>query len=100
MRSYCLEPEEYDDAREKIRLPAAELGDRDRKLLMEIRRAALAAAASIDPDDYETPVGHRVYLGDLHYCYRVLSSMVEEILREKNTEEKPETFRIFRSNLK
>jgi hypothetical protein len=52
---------------------------------------------AIDPDDYETPVGHRVYLGDLHYYYRI-SSMVEEIhrekknaeLREKNTEEKPE----------
>ena len=67
VRSYCFQWHmEYDEAMDRMRLAAAELTDRDRELLAWLRHAALAAAASIDPDD-ETPAGHRVYLGALHW---------------------------------
>ena len=45
--------------------------------------AALAAATSIDADDYETLAGHKVYSGNLHWFYRMQSGMVEETLSEK-----------------
>ncbi len=87
VHNYCLQPEDYDEAIGKMYLAATQLGELDHKLLTKIWRAALAAAASIDPEDYETLVGYRVYLGDLHYYYRTLSSMVEKILQEKKVAE-------------
>jgi hypothetical protein len=81
--NYCFQPEEYDEAMEEMRLAAARLTEREHKLLAKLWRVALAAAASIDPDDYETLVGDRVYRGDLHSYYRMFSSMVEGTLWEK-----------------
>jgi hypothetical protein len=86
VRSYCLHPEEYDEAMAKMRRAATELTDRECKLLARIWRAALASAASIDPDD-ETPAGHRVDRGDVHHYYRMVSGMVESTLLEKRVEE-------------
>lgn len=83
VRSYCFQPVEYEEAMDRMRLAAVELSDHDPQLLAKVWRAALAAAASIDADDYETPAGHRVYSGNLHCYYRMLSGMVEEILSEK-----------------
>ncbi len=88
VHSYCFQwPTEYEEAMDKIRFAAAELTDSDRRLLAKVWRAALAAAASIDADDYETLTGYRVYRGDLHRYYRMLSRMVEEILQEKRLAE-------------
>jgi hypothetical protein len=82
--NYCFQWDiEYDEAWEKMRLAAAKLTEREHKLLAKLWRVALAAAASIDPDDYETLVGDRVYRGDLHSYYRMFSSMVEGTLWEK-----------------
>ena len=82
VHSYCVQPEEYDEAEEEMRLAAAELTTRDRELLTEIVRAAQAASASLDPDDFHTIAGYNVYVGDLHLWYKVKSAMIEEILRE------------------
>src|SRR5829696_9054872 len=89
VRNYCFQPEEYDEAMEKMRVAAVELSDRECELLAKIWRAALAAAASIDPSD-ERLVGYKVDGGDLHWYYRMLSSMVEKILQEKIAEQEPD----------
>jgi hypothetical protein len=81
--SYCFQLEEYEEAMEKMRPAATTLTDHECELLGKLWRAALAAAASIDADDFETPAGRRVYSGDLHWFYRMSSSMVEKILQEK-----------------
>ena len=67
---------------ENMRLGAACITDSVNELLAKLWRAALAAAASIDPAD-ETLVGHKVNLGNLHRYYRMFSGMVEEILQER-----------------
>jgi hypothetical protein len=64
--SYAYQPEEYEEAMEKMRVAAARLAGRDRELLGRIWRDALAAASSLDPDDHETLVKYRAYVGDLH----------------------------------
>lgn len=71
---------EYDEAMDRIRLAAAGLTDHEHKLLAKLWHAALAAAASVDANDYETLTGYRVYRGNLHRYYRMLSGMVEEVL--------------------
>ena len=86
VHSYSFGPEEYEEAMQKMRYAAAELTDRELELLAKLWRAALAAAASIDPDD-ETVVGHKVDRGNLHRYYRMFSGMVEEILQEKKIAE-------------
>jgi hypothetical protein len=83
VRSYCYQPEEYEEAMERMRLAAAELTDRDLKLLAEFVRAALSACASIDPFDNDTLIGYRVYGADLHWYYRTTSAMVRNILYEQ-----------------
>jgi hypothetical protein len=83
VRSYSFQPGEYEEAMEKMRLAATELTDRGCELLAKIWRAALAAAASIDADDFETLAGFRVYRGDLHHFYRMLSHMIEQTLQER-----------------
>ena len=85
--NYCLQPEEYDEAMEEMRLAAVRLTERDQKLLAKLWRAALAAAASIDSDDFETLAGHRVYRGDIHSYLRMVSGMVERVLEEKKLAE-------------
>jgi hypothetical protein len=87
VRNYCFQPEEYDEAVEKMSLAAAKLTDSEHQLLAKIWRAALAAAASVDADDYESLAGYRVYSGDLHYYYRMVSSMVERTLQAKKHDE-------------
>lgn len=81
-RNYAYQLEEYDEAMEWMRLAATKLTEQDCKGLAKLWRAALAAAASIDPDD-RTPAGPKVGWGDVHWYYRMVSSMVEEILQEK-----------------
>ncbi len=80
--NYAYQLNEYDEAMDKMRLAAAKLTDQDCKLLAKLWRAALAAAASIDPDD-RTPAGYRVGRGDYHRFYRMVSRMVEKTLRDK-----------------
>jgi hypothetical protein len=87
VRSYCFQPEEYEEAMDKMRLATVGLTDGEHKLLAMFWRAALAAAASIDSEDFETLAGYRVYSGDLHWYYRMFSGMVEKILEEKRLAE-------------
>ena len=75
-------PEDYDEVMEKMRIAATEITGRDRELLAKLWRAALAVAASIDPDD-ETPAPDITSWRDVHWYYRSISGMIEEILREK-----------------
>jgi len=70
VHSYCFQPEEYQEAMEKMRL-AAELSDRECELLAKLWRAALVAA-SIDSEDFETLAGYRVYSGNLHWYCRIV----------------------------
>jgi hypothetical protein len=80
---YAFQFEEYDEAIEKMRLAAAKLTDSEHQLLAKIWRGALAAAASVDADDYETLAGYRAYSGDLHRYYRMVSGMIEDTLQAK-----------------
>jgi hypothetical protein len=86
VRSYCFQPMEYEEAMEKMRLVANELTDRECEPLAKLWRAALAAAASVDPEDFETYAGYRVYRGDLHWFYRMLSGMIERTLQDRRIE--------------
>ncbi len=83
VESYSYDPREYYEAMEKMRLAAAELTDGDCELFTTLWRAALTAAASIDPYDFETLVGYRVCRVDLYRYYRMVSDMIEEVLWEK-----------------
>ena len=87
VRSYCFQAVEYKEAMEKMRRAAAGLTDREHKLVAKIWRAALAAAASIDSEDFETLAGYCVYSGNLHWYYRMISGMVEKILEERRIAE-------------
>lgn len=86
--SCSFHPEEYEEAVEKMRLAVAETTARDRGLLMELVRRAIAASASIDPFDEETIVGYRVYRSDLHLYYRMVSDMVRDTLYEQFARER------------
>jgi hypothetical protein len=83
LRNYCFQPEEYEEAAQNLYQAALETTERDCEILAKIWRAALAAAASIDPAD-ETPAGHKINRGDVHYYYRMVSRMIEEALQEKD----------------
>jgi hypothetical protein len=86
--SYCFQWDlEYDWAMEKINLAAAKLTDSEHQLLAMIWRGALAAAASVDADDFESLAGYRVYSGHLHRYYRMVSSMIEGTLQAKKSDE-------------
>ena len=77
--NYTPDPDDHEESMHKMYLAGAELTDRDREILSEIWRAALSAATSIDPDDM-TPA-HGVVRGADHWYYRMISSMVENVLR-------------------
>jgi hypothetical protein len=81
--NYCFQPEEYEEAAENLYHAALEITERDCEILAKVWRVALAAAASIDPLD-ETPAGHKINRGDVHYHYRMFARMIEEALQEKN----------------
>jgi exoribonuclease R len=85
--NYAYQPEEYDEAMEKMRIAAVELTDCEHMLLAKVWRAALSAAASIDSEDFETLAGYRAHPGHLHHYYRMLSGMVEKTLEEKRIAE-------------
>jgi hypothetical protein len=78
--TYSFQPEEYEEALQKMRPAAAILTVRDRDLLAELVDAGKAAADSIDPDD-ETPAGYKVCRGDVHCYYVTAYSIVEEMLQ-------------------
>ena len=86
IRTFEMAPEEYDGATERMSLAAAGLTDREHELLARLWRAALSAAASIDPFD-GTPVPYyKACRGDFHGYYRMLSGLVEGVLRERQIE--------------
>jgi hypothetical protein len=68
---------------ERMRSAGAEITDHEHELLARLRRSALAAAASVDSEDFETLAGYGVYSGDVHWYYRMCSGMVERILQER-----------------
>ena len=85
IRTFEMVPEQYDEATERMRL-AAGLTDREHELLARLWRAALAAAASIDPSD-GTPVPYyKARRGDFHGYYRMVSGLVEGALKERHVE--------------
>lgn len=78
----CFQPEEYEEAEEKMRLAAADVTDQECELLMELARRAIAAA-SVDLFDEDTLVGYGTYRRDLHKYYRMVSDMIEDTLYDK-----------------
>ncbi len=83
MPSMSFGPPDADEIMEEVYPAAAELSDHECKQLTRIWCAALSAAASVDPDDYETLIHYRVYRADLHDFYRHFSGLVEGIVRKK-----------------
>jgi hypothetical protein len=82
VRGYCFQWHfEYDEAMDKMCLATVGLTDGEHKLLAKFWRAALAAAASIDSEDFESLAGFGVYSGNVHLYYRMVSGMVENILQ-------------------
>jgi hypothetical protein len=82
-----LEPIEYEEAMEKMYRAAAEIIERDYELLTRLWLAALAAAASIDPDDDSPGARYRSRRGNYYWYYRMLSGMVEETLEARKIAE-------------
>jgi hypothetical protein len=80
MRNYCYQPEEYDEAVEKMRAAAVKLTDRDCELLRAYVRATIAAFASIDRYDDETLVGRKVYRSHLSRYYQTIWEMIDNVL--------------------
>ena len=72
-------PEDCEEAVQKMSLEATRLTDSDREHLAKIVRAGEAAASSIDPDD-QTPAGHKVWRGDVHCYYQMMSALVDDAL--------------------
>jgi hypothetical protein len=85
MERNCWYPGDYEMVMESMRSAAARLTDREHKLLAKVWRAALAAAASVDPEDFDA--GYKVYAIDLHDYYRMISGMVERTLWERRSAE-------------
>ena len=71
-----------------MRSAGTEITDHEHELLARLRRSALAAAASVDSEDFETLAGYGVYSGDVHWYYRMCSGMVEGILQERKETER------------
>ena len=90
VRSYCFQPEECEEVITRMREAVGEMTDLEHQLLAKFWRSALAAAASIDSEDFETLAGYRVYSGDLHWYYRMCSGMVEEVLQGRKETERQE----------
>jgi hypothetical protein len=85
VHNYSFQPQEYEEAVERMRAAAAGLTELDRELLGRLWRTALAAAASIDPGEGgETLGGYDPCRGRLHWYYREASGMIEDILMETN----------------
>jgi hypothetical protein len=89
VQGFCVHPEEEEEAMDNMRLAAVEFPEDDYELLGKLWRAALGAAASIDPND-RTVIGFKVEMGDIHWYYRMISDMVEQILKEKAREKRLE----------
>jgi hypothetical protein len=87
LENFCLQPEEFDEAMEKMRLAAAGLSDREYELLAALWRVARGAAASIYPDDFCPITGYRADRRDRHWYYRTVSGMIGTIVQEKNLAE-------------
>ncbi len=87
MPNYGLKPQQYEYAKEEARRAAAELFDYDCLLLARAARANLAAAAAIDPADENKQLRDGTYLGDRYRHYRLVSDIIEDVLREKAAEE-------------
>ena len=83
VHSTFVDPREYAEVMEKMRLAAAVLTNHDCGQLAKIWRSALAAGASVDPYDYETIVEYRAYPAHLHRYYGMFSGMVKEVEWEK-----------------
>ncbi len=85
VHNVSFQPQAYEEAEQKMRAAAAGLTQLDRELLGRLWRAALAAAASIDPGEGgETLGGYDPRRGRLHWYYREASGMIEDILKETN----------------
>jgi hypothetical protein len=84
---YSYQTEEYQDDMKAMRRSAADITGEDCEGLTKIWRSALAAAASVDPYDYETIVGWRTYRGQLHEHYKMFSRLVEDFESDKRIEE-------------
>ncbi len=82
LRNYAYQPEEYDLAEERMRIPAKLLTRRGNETLSEIVRAGFLAALSLDPGDM-TRVWHKVERGDYHWYYRMSSAIINEHLWKK-----------------
>jgi hypothetical protein len=65
VHSYSFQPEEYEEAMDRMRLAAVDITSHDCELLAKLWRAALAAAASIAPDQTPAP-GHKLTREDVH----------------------------------
>jgi hypothetical protein len=89
VRSYSYQPFEYFMGMEDMVRLSGELGDHEREILLEVGRAAAAAAAVIDPED-KRPAGYRGYGWNVHHYYKMMSGMIEEALQPKTNAEREE----------
>ena len=75
--------QKHEEAVEEMHAVGADLTDPECELLTKCWLGALSAAASVDPYDYETLTGHKVYRAHLHKHYRMFSSIVEEVVTKR-----------------
>lgn len=81
-------PDDYDEAVDFLDRASAELTGGDCKRLAEIWRAALAAGASVDPEDRSAHVtAYNLHQGVLHTYHRQVSRFVEDTLSHREAEE-------------
>ncbi len=81
VRNPAIDPEEADLAKQSWRFSATKFTPKDFESLINIMRAAEAAADSINPDD-PTPIGYKVFRGHVHSYYGWIAGPLEEILDE------------------
>jgi hypothetical protein len=89
LKNYAYQPIEYFMGMEDMVRLSGELSYQEREIIVAVGRAAAAAAAAIDPED-ERLDGYRVYGGEVHDYYEMVSGMIEEALQPKTEREREE----------
>jgi hypothetical protein len=79
--SYSFQPEEFDEALQKMSLEATRLTDSDREHLAKLVRAGKAAASSICTSQV---IGYRdkVWRRHIRWYHQMLCEMVDEVLQD------------------
>ena len=89
VRTYSCQPFEYFMGMEDMVRLSGELSYQEREIIVAVGGAAAVAAAAIDPEDQRL-AGYRVYGGDVHDYYEMVSGMIEKALEPKTEHERVE----------